>query len=464
MNGITTFRAMPGAVRLLLVNHCVGHIGFYLLVPFLAEYLLQDLALSAAVVGVVLGVRNLSQQGLFLVGGSAADRLGARGVIMTGLAIRALGFALFAVGGSLAVVLAASVLTGFAGALFNPAVRAFIARDSGARSAQAFALFNVFGNAGSAIGPVIGTVLIAAGFRISALVAAAIFAVLAVVQWLLLPARPVPRHDGGVGADFATVFSDRRFWAFTLALMPMFALMSQIYFLFTLQAQDSAAPGYRPGAVAALFVVETIAVVALQVRVTSVLARRPQRGPAMALGMAVMGASFLLPPAVAGLVAEAGNGLSGTVIRTAPVLAAAVLLAIGVTAVQPFVNEAIGRFAGHRLTGTYFGAFYLASGIFTVAATSMTGAVLDRSGGALTWPPALFCAAAGLLSAIAVVQLHRRGVLPDRDQTTTAAETVDTEPDPPASSPSEIADAGRVALAQASSRCAATKSGDTDDR
>ncbi|MGW6427342.1 MFS transporter [Nocardia sp. NPDC055053] len=459
MSGIATFRTLPGAVRLLLVNHLVGHIGFYLLVPFLAEYLLGDLALSAAVVGVVLGVRNLSQQGLFLVGGSAADRLGARGVIMIGLAIRALGFALFAVGGSLPVVLAASVLTGFAGALFNPAVRAFIARDSGARSAQAFALFNVFGNAGSAIGPVVGTVLIAAGFRMSAVVAATIFAVLAVVQWLLLPARPVPRHDGGVGADFATVFTDRRFWAFTLALMPMFALQSQIYFLFTLQAQDSAGPGRGPAAVAALFVVETIAVVALQVRVTTVLARRPQRGPAMALGMAIMGVSFLLPPAAASFVGG-GNAIGGTVIRVFPVVAAAVLLAIGVTAVQPFVNEAIGRFAGNRLTGTYFGAFYLASGVFTVAATSVTGAVLDRSGGPLTWPPALLCAAAGLLSAIALLRLHRRHVLPGPGQVTADSGTTYAEGDPRTPAARVPGSAGT----SPGSPNAVTKSVDTDDR
>ncbi|MFC4376819.1 MFS transporter [Nocardia halotolerans] len=415
MSGLATFRMLPGAVRLLLVNHLVGHIGFYLLIPFLADYLLDDLALSAAVVGVVLGVRNFSQQGLFLVGGSAADRLGARGVIMAGLAIRALGFALFAVGGSLPVVLAAAVLTGFAGAVFNPAVRAFIARDSGAHSAQAFALFNVFGNAGSAIGPVLGTLLIAAGFRISALVAAAIFAVLAVVQWLLLPARPVPAHEGGIGADFATVFTDRRFWAFTLALMPMFALMSQIYFLLTLQAQDSASPGHGPAAVAALFVLETVAVVALQVRVTTVLMRRPQRGPSMALGMAIMGAAFLLPPAAASLISFEGDHLAGTVVRVAPVVGAAVLLAIGVTAVQPFVNEAIGRFAGSRLTGTYFGAFYLASGVFTVITTSITGAVLDHTGGSLSWPPACLCAAAGMLSAIALLRLHQRNLLPAAD-------------------------------------------------
>ncbi|MFB7878813.1 MFS transporter [Nocardia sp. NPDC056064] len=406
------FAALPWAVRLLLMNHLVGHIGFYLLVPFLADYLLDDLALSAAVVGIVLGVRNLSQQGLFLVGGSAADRLGARGVITAGLAIRAIGFALFAVGGSLPVVLAAAVLTGFAGALFNPAVRALIARDSGTRSAQAFALFAVFGNAGAAIGPVVGTVLIAAGFRMSAVVAAAIFAVLAVLQWALLPVRPVPTPTAGLGADFATVFTDRRFWAFALALMPMFALQSQIYFLFTLQAQDSAAPGHGPAAVATLFVVETIAVVALQVRVTAVLARSPRRGPAMAAGMAVIGVAFLIPPACTGLVGTVGDGLAGTAIRVAPVVLAAIVLALGVTAAQPFVNEAIGRFADDRLTGTYFGAFYLASGLCTVAGTALTGAVLDRTGGALSWPPALLCAGAGMASALAVLALHRRNLLP----------------------------------------------------
>ncbi|MFF2087312.1 MFS transporter [Nocardia sp. NPDC058176] len=403
---------MPLSVRLLLTNQLIGNIGFFLLIPFLADYLLEDLALSAAVVGVVLGVRNLSQQGLFLIGGSAADRLGARGVIVVGIAIRAVGFLLFAVGGSLPVVLLASVLTGFAGALFNPAVRAYIARDSGDRSAQAFALFNVFGNAGSAIGPVLGTVLVAAGFRISALVAAAVFAALAVAQWALLPAARVAPHQGTVRADFAIVFGDRRFWAFALALMPMFALQSQIYFIFTLQAQDSAAPGHGPAAVAALFVVETIAVVTLQVRVTGVLARRPRRGPAMAAGMAIMGAAFLVPPAATGIVRITGTGPADTALRIAPVILAAILLAIGVTAVQPFVNEAIGRFAGTRLTGTYFGAFYLASGLFTVVATSVTGAVLDRAGGSLTWPPALVCAGAGVLSAAAIVALHRYGALP----------------------------------------------------
>ncbi|MDQ0598189.1 MFS family permease [Streptomyces canus] len=105
-------RSLPFAVRLLLVNQLGVNTGFYLLVPYLATHLGENPGMSAAVVGVVLGVRNLSRQGLFLIGGSASDRLGARGMIIAGCALRTVGFALFALGDGLAVLLAASVLSG----------------------------------------------------------------------------------------------------------------------------------------------------------------------------------------------------------------------------------------------------------------------------------------------------------------------------------------------------------------
>ncbi|GAB4586485.1 MFS transporter [Nocardia sp. IFM 10818] len=407
-----SFRSFPLSVRLLLANHLAGNIGFYLLIPFLADYLLSDLGLSAAVVGVVLSVRNLSQQGLFLVGGTIADRVGARGVIITGAGIRAVGFALFAIGGSVPVVMAASVLTGFAGALFNPAVRAYIARDSEDRAAAAFALFNVFGNIGSAVGPVAGTVLVAAGFRLTAVVSAAIFAALTLAQLAFLPARPVRRDGGGVLGDLGKVFSHRVFWAFAGAMMANLALQSQIYFILTLQAQRVAGP-HGAAAVASLYVVETVAMVLLQVRITKVFGRRRARGPAMATGMAVMGAAFLIPPLTAPVLAGAtGDGLLPTAIRVAPVLAAVVALALGIMIVQPFVNELIPRFSGPQLTGTYYGAFYLVAGLFTVASTSLVGVAVDHAGGALAWGPGLLCASAGFLSALAVFALHRRGLLP----------------------------------------------------
>lgn len=427
MSTLRLFRTFPRSVRLLLVNQLAGNTGFYMLIPFLADYLLHDLALSAAVVGVVLGVRNLSQQGLFLVGGSAADRLGARRVIIVGAAIRAAGFALFAVGGSVALVLIASVLTGFAGALFNPAVRAYIARDSDDRAADAFALFNVFGNIGSALGPILGTVLVSAGFRLTAWVSAGIFLALTVAQLILLPDRPVSRADTSVLGDVRKVFSHRDFWAFSGALMGMFALQSQIYFILTLQAQQAAGRSAGPAAVAALFLTETIAILALQVRITRVFARRRDRGPAMALGMAIMGAAFLIPPAGASIIDRVTDGPVPVVVGVTPVVAAAVVLAIGVMTVQPFVNELIPRFSGPHLTGTYYGAFYLVAGVCTVTLTSLVGTVVDHGGGPLAWWPALPCAGTGFLAAAAVAGLHRRGLLP-------TAQDTDSPPPPAADS------------------------------
>ncbi|WP_216907562.1 MFS transporter [Nocardia noduli] len=411
MTTLRLFRTFPLSVRLLLVNQLAGNIGFYMLIPFLADYLLEDLALSAAVVGVVLGVRNLSQQGLFLVGGTAADRLGARRVIIIGAAIRATGFALFAVGGSLAVVLTASVLTGFAGALFNPAVRAYIARDSDDRAADAFALFNIFGNVGSAAGPIVGTILISLGFRPTAVVAAAVFLTLTIAQFLLLPERRVTPSGTSLFGDLTNLVGHRVFWMFAVALMGMFALQSQIYFIFTLQAQDAAGDTAGAAAVAALFLTETIVILALQVRITRAFGNRA-RGPAMALGMSVMGAAFLVPPAAVRVIDAITDGPVPTAAQVVPVLVAAAILAIGIMTVQPFVLELVPRFAGPSLTGTYYGAFYLVSGVFTVTLTSAVGAAIDRLGGASAWWPALLCAGTGFASAAAVTALHRVGALP----------------------------------------------------
>lgn len=168
--------SFPMAIRLLLVNQLGVNAGFYLLIPYLAQYLGGTLGMSAAAVGLVLGARNLSQQGLFLLGGSAADRLGPRRVIIAGCAVRTLGFALFGLGEGVPVLVAASVLSGLAGALFNPAVRAYLAREAGDRKAEAFALFNVFATAGALVGPLLGSALLLVDFRTCALTAARIIA------------------------------------------------------------------------------------------------------------------------------------------------------------------------------------------------------------------------------------------------------------------------------------------------
>ncbi|HWO61734.1 MAG TPA: MFS transporter [Umezawaea sp.] len=384
-----TIRRFPLSVRLLLVNQFGVNTGFYLLIPYLATYLGGGLGLSAATIGVVLGVRTLSQQGLFLVGGSASDRLGPRRVIIVGCALRAVGFGLFAAGESVAVLLVASVLSGLAGALFNPAVRAYVAVEAAEDDrADAFALFAVFGQAGALAGPVLGSALLLWDFRVAALVAAGIFLVLTVAQALVLPDRPVPARHGTVLGDWQECLANRRFVAFTLALTGMFALQNQLYLVLPLQAQRATGSA---SAVALIFLVSTVATLGLQVRITRALSSWRARGPAIALGLAVMGSGFVATAVADGVV---------------PVLIAT-LLSVGVMIAQPFVYELVPGFGRDDLAGTYFGMFYLASGVVAALANAAIGWTIGAAG----WLTSPLCVAIGLTCAAGVALLHRRGAL-----------------------------------------------------
>lgn len=406
-------RGYPLAIRLLLVNQLGVNTGFYLLVPYLATHLGDDLGMSAATVGIVLGVRNLSQQGLFLIGGSAADRLGARGVIIAGCAIRTAGFALFALGDGLPVLLAASVLSGVAGALFNPAVRTYLAQEAGERSAEAFALFNVFATTGALIGPLLGSALLLVDFRASALTAAAIFALLTVAQALVLPAREVAPATRGFAADWREAVGNRAFLAFALAMVGMFTLENQLYLLLPAGARQ--ATGWD-GAAGLVFLVGTVAGIALQLRLTRALKERGSRGRWIATGLVLMGLAFLPPMLVAGTDAPPDGALDAT-LRALPVLTGALLLHLGVMIAQPFVMELIPAFGRQELTGTYFGLFYAVSGVAAALGNAAVGRAMDaaRHGGGES-PAALLpwacCLAAGLASAAAVTWLHRNGTLP----------------------------------------------------
>lgn len=414
MRTLHEIRGFPLAIRLLLLNQLGVNTGFYLLIPYLATHLGDDLGMSAAVVGVVLGVRNLSQQGLFLIGGSAADRLGARGVIIAGCGIRTFGFALFALGDGLPVLLAASVLSGVAGALFNPAVRTYLAQEAGERKAEAFALFNVFATTGALIGPLLGSLLLLVDFRASALTAAGIFALLTVAQALVLPARDVPAATGSVAADWREAVGNRAFLAFALVMVGMFTLENQLYLLLPDGARQ--ATGWD-GAAGLVFLTGTIAGIALQLRITRALKGRGSRGRWIATGLVLMGLAFVPPMLVAG----AGTQPDGTLdaaLRVLPVLAGALLLHLGVMTAQPFVMELIPGFGRQALTGTYFGIFYAVSGIAAALGNAAVGWAMDaaqRQGahdGVTELLPWACCLATGLASAAGVFWLQRRGTLP----------------------------------------------------
>src|SRR5215470_12053319 len=108
-------RSFPRGVQVLLVNQFGINLGFYMLMPYLAEHLSAGLGMAGWTVGLVLGVRNLSQQGMFLLGGTLGDRIGYKPAIVAGCALRSVGFAMLGLATTMPALLVASVLTGLAG-------------------------------------------------------------------------------------------------------------------------------------------------------------------------------------------------------------------------------------------------------------------------------------------------------------------------------------------------------------
>ena len=108
----SAFRSFDRPSQVLMVNQFTINLGFYMLMPYLSGYLSVELALAGWAVGLILGIRNFSQQGMFLIGGTLADRLGYKPLIVAGCILRTAGFALLATSTSLGALIAASAATG----------------------------------------------------------------------------------------------------------------------------------------------------------------------------------------------------------------------------------------------------------------------------------------------------------------------------------------------------------------
>ncbi|MCX4624602.1 MFS transporter [Streptomyces albogriseolus] len=416
---LTQVRSYERSVQLLMVNQFTINLGFYMLMPYLAAHLSGTLGLAGWIVGLVLGVRNFSQQGMFLIGGTLADRIGYKPMIVAGCVLRTLGFATLGLVDSLAALLAASAATGLAGALFNPAVRAYLAADAGERRVEAFALFNVFYQAGILLGPLVGMVLTGVDFRVTCLVSAGIFALLSVVQIRALPARraeDAKRQDNdrgqGVLAQWRGILANRPFLLFSVAMIGSYVLSFQVYLALPLEVRRLGGDGESgTAAVAVLFAVSGLSTILGQTRVTAWCKARYEPGQALVRGLAAMGLAFVpLLLATAVPVPESGIGL--WLLAAVPPTLAALLLAVGTMIAYPFEMDTIVRLSGDRLVATHYGLYNTICGIGITVGNLGTGAALDaaRAAGmpALPW---ITLIALGLACAAALYGLHRTGRL-----------------------------------------------------
>ncbi|MFJ2740823.1 MFS transporter [Streptomyces sp. NPDC087440] len=418
-------RSFSPAVQVLMGNQFAINLAFYMLMPYLAAHLAGPLGLAAWAVGLVLGVRNFSQQGMFLIGGTIADRFGCKKPIMAGCLLRTAGFALLGIVDSLPVLVIASAATGFAGALFNPAVRAYLAAEAGTRRVEAFATFNVYYQAGMLLGPLVGLALLAADFRLVCLVAAGIFAALTLLQARALPTRHPGESGGaegesggtadgsggaadgrGVWAQWRTVVANRPFLLFSCAMIGSYVLTFQVYLALPLAA-DEALRARGAQVTSLLFVLSAAVAVAGQLRLTGWAKARWTHEQALVRGLAVMGLAFL-PLA---LCAAPGTGVAGGV-QVAALAVTVAALSVGSAVVYPFEMDTVVALSGNRLVATHYGLYNTVSGLGITLGNLATGALWDYAARhQALWLVWAALALTGAACAGAVLALARTGRL-----------------------------------------------------
>lgn len=363
----TTIRLSP-LLRLLILTQLAFNVGFFAVLPFLAEHLGQAVGMAGWLVGFVLGLRTFSQQGLFVVGGALADRYGIRPVVLAGCVLRIAGFAWLGYAERTGAVVGAVLLIGFAAALFSPAVESEVARqavvheEAGGQRTRVLALFTVAGQAGAFVGPLLGALLLSVDFRAVCLAGAGIFVlVLAGHAWMLpqrIPGRQRVRLNGGLGV----LARNRPFLALCCSYGAYLLAYNQLYLALPDEVERATGSQSAP---AWLFALSSLLVVTVQLPVTRWVGSRLSLRRSMVAGLLLIGAGFAV---VAGWSGTAGLLPSAVFV---------VLLTFGQMLVAPVARAWVPDLAEPDRIGLYTGALSSVSGLIVLIGSSVTGALLD---------------------------------------------------------------------------------------
>lgn len=238
----------------LLFDNLLVVLGFFVVFPLISIRFVDQLGWAAVVVGIALGLRQLVQQGLGIFGGAIADRFGAKPMIVTGMLLRAAGFATMAMADQPWLLWFSCALSAIGGTLFDPPRTALVIKLTRPHERSRFySLLMMQDSAGAVVGALIGSWLLQYDFHFVCWTGAGIFVLAAGWNAWLLPAYRISTVRAPMKEGMMRVLRDRRFLTYVLTLTGYYMLSVQVMLMLPIIVNEIAG---SPAAVKWMYAIE----------------------------------------------------------------------------------------------------------------------------------------------------------------------------------------------------------------
>ncbi|HCN6949868.1 TPA: multidrug efflux MFS transporter MdtH, partial [Escherichia coli] len=238
----------------LLIDNMLVVLGFFVVFPLISIRFVDQMGWAAVMVGIALGLRQFIQQGLGIFGGAIADRFGAKPMIVTGMLMRAAGFATMGIAHEPWLLWFSCLLSGLGGTLFDPPRSALVVKlIRPQQRGRFFSLLMMQDSAGAVIGALLGSWLLQYDFRLVCATGAVLFVLCAAFNAWLLPAWKLSTVRTPVREGMTRVMRDKRFVTYVLTLAGYYMLAVQVMLMLPIMVNDVAG---APSAVKWMYAIE----------------------------------------------------------------------------------------------------------------------------------------------------------------------------------------------------------------
>ncbi len=398
-------RGLPAVVWIVAVTALVNRAGMMAL-PFLILYLTKHLGLSASVAGLAISVYGLGGLVTAPVAGRLADRVGPFVVMRASLALTGIVLLVIPLASNFVVVLALTFLWAFFAEAARPATMVALTVSAVPEQRKAAVALNRLAvNLGMSIGPAVGGFVAQLSFPllfvvdgISSLTAAAVLTALLRARHDVLqpPASAVtpqaiadaPAESRPTGAASASAWGSRAaliFFATSFLTNLVFSQHQGAMSLYLVRDLH-----YRESFYGALFVLNTLIIVAIEVPLNVAMAHWPARWAI----------------ALSSLLVAVGFGGLGVATTTIPIAVTVIIWTFGEMIFFPTAIAYMAELAPPGRTGEYMGTFSATIALSLIVGPWLGTFLHDRVGPVATWGTMF---AFGVIAAVGFVLSRARG-------------------------------------------------------